>query len=220
MPGRARSQKAATDAGDALATARNTMPPPPPDPMTLMTSSVGAGPMPPLQAVLVGGARVFTADAVAGVSKAEAVRVMQRYESSLGNSGRQVVPAQPDATTSRTYEVDGRGDDQPGRRLRRRAVGWRQRWRGCAVVAGWSGVTQPGPGGMVGAGPGAVRSVLAAEAPRCPTWPPGAAMGAGGFFAAMAAGRAGRRKRTRPTRADCPTWTTGSSRWTSEPVPR
>jgi hypothetical protein len=100
-------QKAASDAGDALATARSTMPPPPPDPLALMTSSVGAGPLPPLSAVLVGGARLFTADAVAGASKAEAVRVMRRYESSLRDSGHQVVPAQPEATRSRTYEVAG-----------------------------------------------------------------------------------------------------------------
>jgi hypothetical protein len=97
-------QKAADDAGDALATARNTMPPPPPDPVTLMTDSVGAGPLPPLSAVLVGGARLFTADAVAAASKAEAVRVMRRYESSLRDSGHQVVP---DGPRSRTYEVAG-----------------------------------------------------------------------------------------------------------------
>ncbi|MGH3880513.1 MAG: WXG100 family type VII secretion target, partial [Actinophytocola sp.] len=102
-------QKAVNEAGDALALARNTMPPPPPDPMTLASSAVGAGPMPPLEAVLVGGARVFTADAVAGASKAEAVRVMQRYEASLQSSGSQVVPGQGDATKPGEFQVDGPG---------------------------------------------------------------------------------------------------------------
>jgi hypothetical protein len=100
-------QKAASEAGEALALARNTMPPPPPDPMTLMTSAVGAGPMNPVAAVLVGGARIFTADAVAGASKAEAVRVMQQYESNLAASADQVTATRYDATAARTYDVDG-----------------------------------------------------------------------------------------------------------------
>jgi hypothetical protein len=178
--------KAAGDAGDALALARNTMPPPPPDPMTLMTSAVGAGPMPPLSAVLVGGARVFTADAVAGVSKAEAVRVMQRYESSLRNSGHQVVPAQADATRSRTYQVDGvegaattsaaavtGGGPSVGR-----GVPWSR------LVGG--GGSTPGPGGLVGASPGAVRSVLAAESAALAAR---SGMGAGGLWGSPMASR-------------------------------
>ena len=176
--------KAAGDAGDALATARNTMPPPPPDPMTLATSAVGAGPIPPLQAVLVGGARVFTADAVAGVSKAEAVRVMQRYESSLHNSSRQVVPARPDATTSRTYGVDG-----PAGTTSAAAV-----TGGVAAVGGgvpWSrlvGGATPGPGGLVGAGP--VQSVLAAESAALSDLAAKRALGPGGFFSPAMAPRA------------------------------
>ncbi len=174
-------EKAATDAGDALATARNTMPPPPPDPMTLMTSSVGAGPLPPLQAVLVGGARVFTADAVAGMSKAEAVRVMQRYESSLVNSGRQVVPAQPDATKSRTYDVDGGAGTSPS------AVSGGGLSGGASGGGGvpWSqlvGGTQPGPGGMVGGGPAPGPSAQAQSA-ALSDLATKRATGPGGFFA-------------------------------------
>lgn len=180
--------KAAGDAGDALALARNTMPPPTPDPMTLMTSSVGAGPLPPLNAVIIGGARLFTADAVAGASKAEAVRVMQRYESSLRGSGHQVVPAQPDATTSRSYEVDGLagtttsaaatggGGAAVGRGLGGGGVPWSRLVGGAA----------PGPGGLVGAGPGPVQSVLAAENAVLSDLAAARATGPGGMYAPMA----------------------------------
>jgi hypothetical protein len=99
--------KAAGGASDALTLARNTMPPPPPDPLTLMTSAVGAGSMSPLAAVAVGATRLFTGDATAGAAKADAVRVMQRYEASLRNSSHQVVPAQAGANTPRTFQVDG-----------------------------------------------------------------------------------------------------------------
>jgi hypothetical protein len=147
-------QKAANDAGDALALARNTMPRPPPDPVTLMSSAVGAGPMNPVEAVLVGGTRVFTADAVAGASKAEAVRVMQRYEASLRSSGSQVVPGPSDATGSRSFGMDGPTSAAA-------ATGG-----GATGGVPWSRLTGGaplGPGGQVGAGPGPVQSVLAAE---------------------------------------------------------
>jgi hypothetical protein len=176
-------QKAAAEAGDALAQARNTMPPPPPDPMTLASSAVGAGPMPPLNAVIIGGARMFTADAVAGASKAEAVRVMQTYESSLHNSSHQVVPAQPDATRSRTYAVDGLGATS--------AAGVAG---GGSSVGGGAGGGVPwnrlvgggpalGPGGQVGAGPGAVQSVLAAGNAALSDAAARRGMGPGGMFA-------------------------------------
>ncbi|MCT2587218.1 hypothetical protein JT362_29245 [Actinophytocola sp. S1-96] len=179
-------QKAAADAGDALAHARNTMPPPPPDPMTLMTSAVGAGPLPPLQAVIVGGARVFTADAVAGASKAEAVAVMQRYEASLRDSVRHVVPARPDATTSRTYQVDGPDGTTTtsGAAASTGALGGIGGLGGGATGGvAWDrlvGGAPPGPGGLVGAGPGPVRGVLGGG----PLADPGArrAMGPGGFM--------------------------------------
>lgn len=187
-------QKAASDAGDALALARNTMPPPPPDPMTLMTSAMGAGPLPPLEAVIVGGARLFTADAVAGASKAEAVRVMQRYESSLHNSGQQVVPAQPDATTSRTYLVDG--PEAAATRAAAVSGGGPSAGRGVAgggVTGGgvpWSrlvGGAPPGPGRQFGAGPWPVQRVLAAEAAARSERAGQRAMGAGGFPPGMPA---------------------------------
>jgi hypothetical protein len=152
-------QKAASDAGDALALARNTMPPPPPDPMTLATSAVGAGPMPPLEAVAVGGARIFTADAVAGASKAEAVRVMQRYESSLRNSSHQVVPGNHDAGGTTSAAGLSGGAPTGG-------VPWGQL------------VGSPPPGGGVGAGPGgqgALAAQSAADAAK-------RALGAGGMF--------------------------------------
>ena len=178
-------QKAASDAGDALATARNTMPPPPADPMTLMTSAVGAGPMNPLEAVLVGGARVFTADAVSGMSKAEAVRVMQRYESSLRNSSHQVVPTQPDATRSRSYGVDGMDATTAAAAG---ATGGLSEGRGVGGGVPWSrlvgGGAQPGPGGMVGAGP--MQSVLAAERAALADVAAMRATGAGGYMPPMA----------------------------------
>lgn len=183
-------QKATGDAGDALATARNTMPPPPPDPMTLATSSVGAGPLPPLNAVIIGAARIFTADAVSGVAKAEAVRVMQTYEASLQNSSHQVVPARPDATTPRTYSVDGRdGTTTPAGVT----GGGLSSGRGAGGGSGgvpWSrlvGGSQPGPGGMVGAGPSPVGSVLAAERAALADLAAKRAMGGGGFVSPMGA---------------------------------
>lgn len=169
-------EKAVTDAGDALALARRTMPPPPPDPMTLMTSAVGLGPMPPIEAVAVGAARVFTADAVAGASKAEAVRVMQRYEASLQHSGNQVVPS--DATQPRTFGPQGATSaaSVSGGAPTGGGVPWSQ------LVGG----APPGSGGLVGAGPVPGSGGLAAQRAAALS-AAGRAMGAG-FFppAAMA----------------------------------
>jgi hypothetical protein len=203
-------QKAASDAGDALSVARNTMPPPPPDPMTLATSSVGAGPLHPIEAILVGGARIFTADAVAGVSKAEAVQVMQRYETSLANSSHQVVPGRPGGTTSRTYGVDGLdGADVPGGATTSAAglsaggsagngggVPWSR------LVGGGGGGT-PGPGGMVGAGPGFARGVLAAESAALADAAAKRGMGPGGFMPAMTP-RHGDEERDKAYRSNLP----------------
>jgi hypothetical protein len=176
--------KAAGDAADALALARNTMPPPPPDPMTLATSAVGAGPMNPLAAILVGGARIFTADAVAGVSKAEAIRVMQRYETSLHNSSNQVVPAGPDATKPRQFEVDGSDETTTA------AAASGGSFLGAGGGTGgvpWSRLVgaQPGAGGATGVGPGPVQSVLAAESAALSDAAAKRAMGTGGYMAPM-----------------------------------
>jgi hypothetical protein len=107
-------QKAVGNAGDALALARNTMPPPPPDPLTL-TSAVGAGPLSPVRAVAVGSGGLFAGDATACAAKAEAVRVMRRYEASLRSSAHQVVPPQAAAASSpgETTSVAGFSDGGP-----------------------------------------------------------------------------------------------------------
>ncbi|HEY0805790.1 MAG TPA: hypothetical protein VGD84_12020, partial [Pseudonocardiaceae bacterium] len=182
-------------AGDALALARNTMPPPPPDPLTLMTSAVGAGPLPPLDAVAVGAARLFTGDATAGAAKAEAVRVMQRYEASLSNSGHQVVPAQADATKSRTFQVDGATTSPAGATTSVAGFsgGGPSVGRGVAGGVPWAQLVGGGPagsGGPVGIGPGPVQSVLAAEAAVQSELAAERAMGAGGFLPPMGARRA------------------------------
>jgi len=164
-------QKATNDAGDALALARNTMPPPPPDPMTLMSSAVGAGPMNPLEAMFVGGARLFTADAVAGASKAEAVRVMQGYEANLTNSGHQVVPAPSDATKARSFGMDGlQGAGTTAAGVATGAGSGAFAGRGAVGGVGgvpWSrlvgGGGTPGFGGLAGIGPPPLPGVLAAE---------------------------------------------------------
>jgi hypothetical protein len=160
-------QKATADAGDALAVARNTMPPPPPDPMTLLTSAVGAGPMPPLEAVAVGGARLFTADAVAGVAKAEAVRVMQRYEASLHNSSHRVVPSgAPEPRTQRTSAAAIAGGAPTGG-----GVPWAR------LVGGSAGGIASGP----------VQGVLAAERATLSELAAMRAMGAGVYPPAVLA---------------------------------
>lgn len=203
--------KAAGDAGDALALARNTMPPPPPDPMTLMTSSVGAGPLPPLNALIIGGARLFTADAVAGAAKADAVRVMQGYESSLRTSGHQVVPARPDATTPRSYEVDGPTGTAAGTTTSAAALPGAASSMGVGGGVPWSrlvGGAAPGPGGLVGAGPGPVQSVLAAESAALSDLAARRATGPAGMYAPMAA-RHGDDERDRTHNSRLPNVDTG-----------
>jgi hypothetical protein len=117
--------KAAQDAGDALALARNTMPPPPGDPSLLVAAGtlggagvgaavgalagagaagVGAGPGAVMGAAigaLVGGAgSMFLASAAAASQKAEAVHVMQRYEGSLLEASHAVTPGSPGVPTA------------------------------------------------------------------------------------------------------------------------
>ncbi|HYS41334.1 MAG TPA: hypothetical protein VEO01_37440 [Pseudonocardiaceae bacterium] len=191
-------QKAVGGAGDALALARNTMPPPPPDPLTLMTSAVGAGPMSPLAAVAVGATRLFTGDATAGAAKADAVRVMQRYETSLSNSGHQVVPAQADANKSRTFQVDGATTSLSAFSGGGSSVG-----RGVAGGVPWAqlvGGAPLGAGGAVGGGvgPGPVQSVLAAEQAVQSELAAERAMGAGGFYPPMMGARRGNGDEDRP----------------------
>jgi hypothetical protein len=181
-------QKATADAGDALAIARANMPPPPPDPMTLMSSAVGAGPMPPLNAVIIGGARIFTGDAVAGAQKAEAVRVMQTYEESLRTASHQVVPPQPGDTDSRSYDVDG-----PESVTSPSAVGGGGLAGGGGGGGGapWSrlvgggGASAPGAGALTGAGPAPLQSVLTAEEAALSSAAAQRAGGMGGMYPPM-----------------------------------
>ncbi|HEX4702616.1 MAG TPA: hypothetical protein VH352_10855 [Pseudonocardiaceae bacterium] len=188
--------KAVGGAGDALALARHTMPPPPPDPLTLMTSAVGAGPLPPLQAVAVGAARLFTGDATAGMAKAEAVRVMQRYEASLRNSGNQVVPAQADATKSRTFQVDGAAATTTSQATTSPAAfsgGGPSSGAGMAGGVPWARLTGGVPLGSGGAsGVGPVQSVLATEDALQSALAAERATGAGGFFPPVMARSANR----------------------------
>jgi hypothetical protein len=111
-------QQSTQNAGDALATARSTMPPPPGDPTGLALAGagagagvgaliggalgagaggVGAGPGAlmgaAIGAVAGGGASLFVANAAAAEQKAQAVHVMQTYESSLGHSSTALAAA-------------------------------------------------------------------------------------------------------------------------------
>ncbi len=194
--------KAVGGAGDALALARHTMPPPPPDPLTLMTSAVGAGPLPPLEAVAVGAARLFTGDATAGAAKAEAVRVMQRYEASLSNSGHQVVPAKADATKSRTFQVDGATTSPAATTsVSGFSGGGLSGGGGMAGGVPWAqlvGAAPPGSGGAAGIGPGPVQSVLAAENAVQSELAAERAMGAGGFYPPMMGARRANGDEDRP----------------------
>lgn len=199
-------QKAAGNAGDALALARSTMPRPPPDPLTLMASAVGAGPLPPLEAIAVGGARLFTGDAAAGAAKAQAVRVMQRYETSLRNSGNQVVPAPADATRSDAYQVDGQAGATTGPDTTTSAAGFAGGPAGGRGAAGvpWArlaGAAPLGSGPVSGAGP--VSSVLAAEDAMQSELAAQRAMSPAGFVPPMAA-RPGQGGDDRPHRSHMP----------------
>lgn len=110
-------QGATQDAGDALAVARNTMPPPPGDPTgsALGSAAAGAGAGAviggivgagaggigaapgaaigaAIGAVAAGGGSLFMSNVAAAQKKAEAVHVMQQYESNLRNSSQAIAP--------------------------------------------------------------------------------------------------------------------------------
>lgn len=95
--------EAAQGAGDALATARKTMPPPAGDALGPAASATvaGAGAGAAIGAVAAGGASLFLADVAAAEQKAEAVHVMQRYEENLRNSSDAIAPA--GATAAKTF---------------------------------------------------------------------------------------------------------------------
>ncbi|MBB4688366.1 WXG100 family type VII secretion target [Amycolatopsis jiangsuensis] len=127
---------ATQQAGDALAVARNTMPPPPGDPtggaVAAASAGAGAGAViggvlgagaggigaapgalmgAAIGAVAGGGASLFLANVAAAERKAEAVHVMERYETSLHDSSHAIDPAAggsavsgaDDATTAAGY---------------------------------------------------------------------------------------------------------------------
>ncbi|RKT88558.1 hypothetical protein SAMN05421805_1011581 [Saccharopolyspora antimicrobica] len=110
-------QGATQEAGDALAVARNTMPPPPGDPtgsaLTSAMAGAGAGAViggivgagaggigaapgaaigAAIGAVAAGGGSLFMSNVAAAQKKAEAVHVMQQYEASLRNSSQAIAP--------------------------------------------------------------------------------------------------------------------------------
>lgn len=205
-------QKAAGGAGDALAVARSAMPKPPADPLTLMTSAVGAGPMPPLDAIAVGATRLFTGDATAGMAKAQAVKVMQTYEAGLMTSSHQVAPAAAGATTASTFGAGAAnpptttslsgfpgggaaiGQGVPG------GVPWSRLTGGAPLSAG--GMSGPG----VGIGPGPISGVTppiedAAAAGDITTEP--AVQGEDGFMSPMV-GRNVRNEEDKPHRSRLP----------------
>jgi hypothetical protein len=153
---------------------------------------------------MVGAARIFTADAVAGMSKAEAVRVMQRYESSLANSSHQVVPAQPDDIASRSYGVDG-----PDASTSAAGVAGGASAGGVSGAMPWSrlvggvggGGGSPAPGGLVGSVPVPEAGVLAAERAALSELAAGRPGGPSGFFPPMGArGAQDERERRHRTR--------------------
>lgn len=198
--------KAVDGAGDALALARNTMPPPPADPLTLMTSAVGAGPMSPVAAIAVGATRLFTGDATAGMAKADAVRVMQRYEASLHNSGNQVVPAQAGATQAKTFQVGGTTTPSAVTSPSGVAGGGLSVGRGVAGGVPWGRLVGGGPsgsGGASGVGPGPVANVLATEDAVQAELAAERAAGTGGFFPPLM-GRGARNEQDREHRTTLP----------------
>jgi hypothetical protein len=119
---------ATQNAGDALAVARNTMPPPPGDPTGMVVTSavagagagaaigaivgagaggVGAGPGAlmgaAIGAVAAGGGSLFLANVAAAEQKAQAVHVMQTYEAGLQHSAQSVAPAPAGVTDTNTF---------------------------------------------------------------------------------------------------------------------
>ncbi|MFE9750058.1 WXG100 family type VII secretion target [Saccharothrix saharensis] len=97
-------RQAAQDSADALALARNTMPPPPGQPPLTAASDVPDTGRPPggtapndgvvfaVGAVFTGGSSMFDADFLSGSAKSRAEEVMRGYESSLRGSDALITP--------------------------------------------------------------------------------------------------------------------------------
>ncbi|KAA2265225.1 hypothetical protein F0L68_05090 [Solihabitans fulvus] len=124
--------QAAQSAGDALATARHAMPPPPGDHtgqtvaagaagagagaaigglLGTLAGGIGAGPGAlmggAMGAVAAGGASMFLDNVGASAGKAQAVHVMQHYETSLHQSSKTISPTPAGATEAAVYGVEG-----------------------------------------------------------------------------------------------------------------
>jgi hypothetical protein len=195
-------QQATQGAGDALAVARNTMPPPPGDPTGLAVAGatagagagaaigavvgagaggIGAGPGAlmgaAIGAVAGGGASLFLANVAAAEKKAEAVHVMQNYESSLQHSSAAVTPARPGAVKAETYGVDNQGTTAAGYVGGGAATGSGLPWS--RLVGAGSLNPQLSSGLLTG---GALESALMARAGTMSQLAAARAAGAGGMF--------------------------------------
>lgn len=201
--------KAAQDAGDALALARNTMPPPPGDQTALVAAGtaagagvgaaigavagavagagaggVGAGPgalMGAAIGALVGGAgSAFLANVAAAEQKAEAVHVMQRYETSLDGASHAVTPG--GAAPARSFGDDGGTTSASG-------FAGSPRGAGGHGGASWKQLT----GGGTALDPGLMAGVLDNLFGAAPAGKPAVPAARGANAAGMAPGAAGRR---------------------------
>lgn len=160
-------RQAAQDSADALALARNTMPPPPGQPPLTAASDVPDAERPPagtapndgvvfaVGAVFTGGTSMFDADFLSGSAKSRAEEVMRGYEASLHGSDALITPPVDAAvgdtdltglTTTAGFTSAGAGPGVPG--------------GGSAGSAGngvpWSQLTHggaPEPGGAAGRNP-------------------------------------------------------------------
>ena len=119
-------RQAAQDSADALALARNTMPPPPGQPALTATS----GESPPsdgvvfaVGAVFTGGTSMFDTDFLSGSAKSRAEEVMRGYEASLHGSDALITPPVEAAvgttdltglTTTAGFTSAGAGPGVPG----------------------------------------------------------------------------------------------------------
>lgn len=202
-------QGAVQGAGDALAQARNAMPPPPGDPTGPATAGttagagagaliggligagaggVGAAPGAMIGsavgAVAGGGASLFVSSVNAAHQKAEAVHVMQRYETSLGDSSNAVAAVGPGANgngrmPAQTSSV-GFGGAPAGGGYGSGGVPWNQLVGDDQLAAGGRSGVRPGSsplGNAMMAQPGAASRLGAARAGGM--IPPGARAGRG-----------------------------------------
>jgi hypothetical protein len=169
-----RVRQAAQDSADALALARNTMPPPPGRPALTATSGGSEAASPPsgaaggdgvvfaVGAVFTGGTSMFGTDFFSGSAKSRAEEVMSGYESSLHGSDALIAPPVEAGagdtdlsglTTTAGVTSGGVGPGVPGGGGGGAGVPWSQLTHGGAPEPGGAGGRPPLP-------PGAGASVL------------------------------------------------------------